>query len=41
MTWKELVQKFLAKDFPHAIVAKMKNDITTFAQYKNESVYEA
>ncbi|KAH9792938.1 hypothetical protein KPL71_004353 [Citrus sinensis] len=40
-TWDGLVQKFLAKYFPPAKTAKLRNDITTFAQFEMESLYEA
>lgn len=40
-TWDELAKKFLAKFFPPAKTVKMRNDITTFAQYEMESLYEA
>lgn len=40
-TWDGLAQKFLAKFFPPAKTAKMRNDITTFGQYDMESLYEA
>lgn len=40
-TWDGLAQKFLAKFFPPAKTAKMRNDITTFVQYDMESLYEA
>ena len=40
-TWEELAQKFLAKYFPPAKTAKLRNDITTFVQLEGESLYEA
>ncbi|KAJ8770585.1 hypothetical protein K2173_018076 [Erythroxylum novogranatense] len=40
-TWDEMMRLFLAKFFPPAKVAKMKNEITSFTQYENESLYEA
>ena len=40
-TWGELAQKFLAKYFPLAKTAKLRNDITTFIQFEGESLYEA
>ena len=40
-TWEELAQNFLAKYFPPAKTAKLRNDITTFIQFKGESLYEA
>ncbi|KAL5581832.1 hypothetical protein UlMin_014274 [Ulmus minor] len=40
-TWNELVQKFLAKFFPPAKTAKLRNEITSFTQYDQESLYEA
>lgn len=39
-TWDGLAQKFLAKFFPPAKTAKMRNDITNFAQFDMESLYE-
>ena len=39
--WDGLAQKFLAKYFPPAKTAKLRNDITTFAQFEMESLYEA
>ena len=40
-TWDDLAQKFLAKFFPPAKTAKLRNDITSFLQFDNESLYEA
>ena len=40
-TWDELAQKFLAKFFPPAKTAKMRNDITQFVQHDMETLYEA
>jgi hypothetical protein len=40
-TWNDLAQKFLAKFFPPAKTAKMRNDITSFVQHDSESLYEA
>ncbi|XP_024030839.1 uncharacterized protein LOC112094384 [Morus notabilis] len=40
-TWDALAQKFLAKFFPPAKTAKMRNAITTFTQHDMESLYEA
>ncbi|KAH9672110.1 hypothetical protein KPL70_017603 [Citrus sinensis] len=40
-TWDGLAQKFLAKYFPPAKTTKLRNDITTFAQFEMESLYEA
>ncbi|KAL5538589.1 hypothetical protein UlMin_045511 [Ulmus minor] len=40
-TWNELVQKFLAKFFPPAKTAKLRNEITSFTQYDQESLCEA
>ncbi|KAJ4724582.1 DNA-directed DNA polymerase, partial [Melia azedarach] len=40
-TWDELAQRFLAKFFPPAKTAKLRNDITTFTQFDMESLYEA
>ncbi|XP_052198388.1 uncharacterized protein LOC127805673 [Diospyros lotus] len=40
-TWTDLAQKFLAKFFPPAKTAKMRNDITSFMQQDSETLYEA
>ncbi|KAL5574401.1 hypothetical protein UlMin_023998 [Ulmus minor] len=40
-TWDELVHKFLSKFFPPAKTAKLRNEITSFTQYDQESLYEA
>lgn len=40
-TWDGFAQKFLAKYFPPVKTAKLRNDITTFNQFKMESLYEA
>ncbi|KAL5545248.1 hypothetical protein UlMin_009032 [Ulmus minor] len=40
-TWDELVLKFLSKFFPPAKTAKLRNEITSFTQYDQESLYEA
>ena len=40
-TWNDLAQKFLSKYFPPAKTAKLRNDITTFSQFGNESLYES
>ena len=40
-TWDSLAQKFLAKYFPPAKIAKLRNDITSFSQFENESLNEA
>lgn len=39
-TWDDLAQKFLAKFFPPAKSAKMRNEITIFDQQHGESLYE-
>ncbi|GKU89504.1 hypothetical protein SLEP1_g3633 [Rubroshorea leprosula] len=39
--WNVLVDKFIAKFFPPSKTAKLRNDITTFVQFDNESLYEA
>ena len=39
--WATLAQKFLAKYFPPAKTIKLRNDITNFMQYDQESMYEA
>ena len=39
--WATLVQKFLAKYFPPAKTVKLRNDITNFMQYDQESMYKA
>ena len=40
-SWNILAEKFLARYFPLAKTAKMRNDITLFMQSDNESLYEA
>ncbi|KAH9671114.1 hypothetical protein KPL70_017227 [Citrus sinensis] len=40
-TWDGLAHKFLAKYFPPARTAKLRNEITTFAQFEIKSLYEA
>ena len=40
-TWDLLARAFLAKYFPPAKAVRIMKDITTFQQYKNESMYEA
>ncbi|KAJ8633022.1 hypothetical protein MRB53_026358 [Persea americana] len=40
-TWADLAQKFLAKLFPPTKIARMRNDITSFAQHDSETLYEA
>lgn len=40
-TWEELAQKFLAKYFLLAMMAKFRNHIIMFTQCKNESLYKA
>ena len=40
-TWEDLAQKFLAKFFPPAKTAKLRNEITMFDQQHGESLYEA
>ena len=39
-TWDQLAQKFLARFFPPARTAKLRNDITSFVQIEGESLYE-
>ena len=39
--WATLAQKFLAKYFPPTKTVKLRNDITNFMQYDQESMYEA
>lgn len=41
MTLEELAQKCLTKYFPPTKTAKLKNDITTFTQWENKSLYKA
>ena len=41
ITWDDLAQKFLAKFFPPAKTAKLRNDIATFTQFDGELLYEA
>ncbi|XP_062100251.1 uncharacterized protein LOC133806142 [Humulus lupulus] len=40
-TWEELAQKFLAKFFPLAKVAKLRGEINNFYQTEGESLYDA
>ncbi|KAI5312953.1 hypothetical protein L3X38_042127 [Prunus dulcis] len=40
-TWDDLAKKFLAKFFPFAKTAKLRNDIISFAQNDMEPFYEA
>ena len=40
-TWDGLAQKFLAKYFPPKKMVKMRNDIISFMQGNEESLYEA
>jgi len=40
-TWNELIKVFLAKFFPPRKMASLRNQITLFAQRKNEPFYEA
>ncbi len=40
-TWNQLASKFLAKYFPPARTAKLRNDITSFVQHDFETLYEA
>ena len=40
-TWKELAERFLMKYFPPSKSAKLRNEITTFQQMDDESLYEA
>ena len=39
--WATLAQKFLAKYFSLAKTVKLRNDITNFMQYDQESMYKA
>ena len=39
--WATLAQKFLAKYFSPGKTVKLRNDITNFMQYDQESMYEA
>ena len=39
-SWNELAEKFLTKYFPPTKNAKMRNDITSFRQIDDESLYE-
>ncbi|WRX22571.1 Retrotransposon gag domain - like 10 [Theobroma cacao] len=38
-TWEDLAHKFLAKFFPPAKIAKMRNDITSFTQFDVQAFY--
>jgi len=40
-TWDELTKVFLAKFFPPSKMASLRNQITSFAQREDESLYEA
>jgi len=40
-TWDELTKPFLAKFFPHSKMASLRNQIMSFTQRKDESLYEA
>jgi len=40
-TWNDLAQNFLSKYFLSAKMAKLRNDITTFSQFGNESLYDS
>jgi len=40
-TWDELKKAFLAKFFLPSKIASLRNQITTFAQRKDELLYEA
>ncbi|KAH9716698.1 hypothetical protein KPL71_021550 [Citrus sinensis] len=40
-TWNELADKFLMKYFPPIKNAKLRNEITSFHQFEDESLYEA
>ena len=39
--WDELIKAFLAKFFPPSKTASLRNQITSFAQRQDESLYEA
>ena len=41
VTWNELVDKFLKKYFPPTKNTKLRNEITSFHQLEDESLYEA
>jgi len=40
-TWDELTKVFLAKFFPPSKTGSLRNQITSFAQREDESLYEA
>lgn len=40
-TWNDLAEKFLAKYFPPSKNAKMRNEITSFRQGEDESLFDA
>ncbi|XP_075475898.1 uncharacterized protein LOC142515052 [Primulina tabacum] len=40
-TWEDMAKAFLIKYFPPSKTMKLRADITTFAQYEQESLYEA
>lgn len=39
MTWNKLAQRLLVNYFPFAQTVKLRNEITTFIQYENDSLY--
>lgn len=41
VTWNDVVSRFLAKYFPPSKSAKIRSDITSFAQLSEESLYDA
>jgi len=41
ISWEDLAQKFLAKFFPLAKIAKIRIEISNFAQLESEPLYEA
>ncbi|XP_075479457.1 uncharacterized protein LOC142520346 [Primulina tabacum] len=41
MTWEDMAKEFLIKYFPPSKTMKLRADITTFAQFEQESLYEA
>jgi len=40
-TWEELTKAFLAKFFPPSKMASLRNQITSFTQKEDETLYEA
>ena len=39
--WKELVEAYMSRFFPHALTSEMREKIIVFKQGKDESLYNA